>query len=101
MIIEQALGYLEKDPETNIPKLMALVDKVVPNDWYASQRNAFRNVIADKDNNWYRLIKSLWTDLDAGCGNLFENFIVNVNLIGFARQERRRRNTAATFPGPS
>ena len=54
-VINQALGYLEKDPETNIPKLMNLVDKVVPEDWYVPQRAAFRNVIAEK-NNWYQLI---------------------------------------------
>ena len=28
--MNQALKYLEKDPETNIPKLMNLVDKVMP-----------------------------------------------------------------------
>ena len=27
--MNQALKYLEKDPETNIPKLMNLVDKVI------------------------------------------------------------------------
>ena len=60
MAIHQALGYLEKDPETNIPKLMALVDKVVPSDWYVSQRDAFRNVITDKNNNWYQLIMKVY-----------------------------------------
>ena len=28
--VKTGLGYLEKDPEVNIPKLMELVDKVVP-----------------------------------------------------------------------
>ena len=51
-VVNQALGYLEKNPETNIPKLMDLVDKVVPQDWYSTQRGAIRNVISDKDNNW-------------------------------------------------
>jgi len=30
--VTQALAYLEKDPETNIPKVMNLVDKLVPED---------------------------------------------------------------------
>lgn len=53
-VINQGLAYLEKDPEQNIPKLMALVDKVVPADWYTAQRKAFRTAIAEK-NNWYHL----------------------------------------------
>ena len=32
--VKTGLGYLEKDPEVNIPKLMELVDKFVPDGWY-------------------------------------------------------------------
>ena len=31
--VKTGLGYLEKDPEVNIPKLMELIDKVVPDGW--------------------------------------------------------------------
>ena len=41
-VVEQMLHYLEKDPETNIPKIMKLIDTVTPKDWYANQRAAFR-----------------------------------------------------------
>ena len=40
--VTKALEYLEKDPETNIPKLMELVDKFTPQDWYKGQRDAIR-----------------------------------------------------------
>ena len=50
--VKTGLGYLEKDPEVNIPKLMELVDKFVPDGWYESQRNAIRNAIQNKDSNW-------------------------------------------------
>ena len=36
--LSKALQYLDKDPETNIPKVMSLVDKVAPDGWYESQR---------------------------------------------------------------
>ena len=32
--VTKALDYLEKDPETNIPKIMEMVDKVTPDGWY-------------------------------------------------------------------
>ena len=36
--VKTGLGYLEKDPEVNIPKLMELVDKFVPDGWYESEK---------------------------------------------------------------
>ena len=50
--VNQALNYLEGNPEENIPKLMAFVDRLMPKDWYTSQRNAIRRSIEEK-NNWY------------------------------------------------
>ena len=68
--VTTALGYLEKDPETNIPKLMELVDKFTPEDWYKSQRDAIRNAIQDKNSNWYQLIMNLY-QLDPGVRKVF------------------------------
>ena len=36
--VSTALNYLEKDPEGNIPKVMDLVDRLCPEDWYVPQR---------------------------------------------------------------
>ena len=54
--VTKALDYLEKDPETNIPKIMEMVDKVTPDGWFAGQSNAIRHSIEAKD-NWYQLLK--------------------------------------------
>ena len=34
--IQAALNYMDKDPETNIPKVMSIVDKAAPEGWYES-----------------------------------------------------------------
>ena len=78
--VKTGLGYLEKDPEVNIPKLMELVDKFVPDGWYESQRNAIRNAIQDKDSNWYKLILRIY-ELDPG---VREAFFTNFNINGSA-----------------
>ena len=84
--IEQVLHYLEKDPETNIPKIMKLIDTVTPKDWYAKQRAAFRKAI-DEKSNWYQLIMKVY-ELDPGVREaFFRNFIINASLQGSARQE--------------
>ena len=85
--VKTGLSYLEKDPEVNIPKLMELVDKFVPDGWYESQRNAIRNAIQDKDSNWYKLILRIY-ELDPGVREaFFTNFIINASLKGSALQE--------------
>ena len=78
--VKTGLGYLEKDPEVNIPKLMELVDKFVPDGWYESQRNAIRNAIQNKDSNWYKPVSYTHLDVykrqeqDPGCsGKYIEN----------------------------
>lgn len=69
LALEQALNYLSKNPEENIPKVMELVDKVVPEGWFEEQRNAFRTAIERKD-NWHELIIKVW-NLDENIRNAF------------------------------
>ena len=91
--LEQVLHYLEKDPETNIPKIMKLIDTVTPKDWYVKQRAGFRQAIEEK-NNWYQLIMKVY-ELDPGVRQaFFRNFILNASLLGSARQDEvsRREN---------
>lgn len=84
--LKLALYFLEQDPEANLPKLMALVDRLAPSGWYESQRAAFRRAIAEKG-NWYQLLLKAY-DLDAEVRKtLFQNFIINASLRGSAIQE--------------
>ena len=84
--VNQALKYLEKNPEENLPKLMAMVDNVTPKDWYVSQRNAVRKTLEEKG-NWYDFILRLW-DLDPEVRKtVFKNLILNASLTGSARQD--------------
>ena len=85
--IKQALKYLEKDPEENIPKLMEMVDRFAPQGWYEGQRNMIRKVIQEKG-NWYELILRLY-ELDPGVRKaFFQNFIFNASLNGSALQDQ-------------
>mgnify|MGYP002799711435 FL=1 len=95
--LKQALSYLEKDPETNIPKLMELVDKVVPNDWYGSQREAIQRAI-DEKSNWYQLILKIY-ELDPGVRKtFFQNFILNASLNGSAIQQETAQRENCNVP---
>lgn len=79
--INQALNYIEGNPEENIPKLMDLVDRFSPDGWFENHRKAIRKGIEEKG-NWYQLILKLY-ELDPGVRKrFFENFILNANLKG-------------------
>lgn len=95
--LREGLRYLEKDPEHNIPKLMALVDRLSPASLFPSQRDAIRRAIEEK-NNWYQLIMKSY-GLDANVRNtFFESFLVNANLIGWQRQEAMRDAYGCNIP---
>lgn len=83
--IQQALSYIEGNPEENIPKLMELSDKLLPAGWYSQSRELIRQSIQQKD-NWYQLILKLY-DLDEGVRRaFFQNFLFNATLSGSATQ---------------
>ncbi len=95
--INQALKYIEGNPEENIPKLMALVDRMAPDGYYESQRSAIRKVIDEKD-NWYQLILKLY-DLDAGVRKaFFQNFIFNASLKGTSIQNENAEKYNCNIP---
>ena len=89
--VKQALSYLDKDPEKNLPKLLDWFDRFDWKDTLKTQRDIIRNVVMEQDNNWHQLVMSLWTDIDPGVRNrIFENFIINGCLLGYQRQKENR-----------
>ena len=85
--IKKALEYMDKDPETNIPKLVDWMEKFDVKGTLKKETKAIKGVVADPDNNWYKLILSLWQDIDSGVRNaLFENFIINAAMLGYQRE---------------
>jgi len=97
--LKLAYAYLNSNPEKNIPKLMNWMDRLDKKDTMKGQRNAVRKVIEDKDNNWYRLILSMWTDVDPGVRKaFFNNFILNENFVGWPIQEANREKYDCNIP---
>ncbi len=96
--INQALNYVEGNPEENIPKLMAMVDKVCPEDYYVSQRAAARKAIEDK-NNWYQFILRLYDQLDPEVRKvIFRDLLINASLSGTAIQNANVEKYGCNIP---
>ena len=100
--MRKVYDYLEKDPKTNLPKLMEMIDKVLPESVYAPQRKVFREILEDQDNNWFELIESVWTDIDPQIiRKFFENFIMNANLDWAEKREKVMEEYHCMFRGQS
>ena len=95
--IKQALKYMEKDPEENIPKLMDMVDKFAPDGWYEAQRNMIRKVIQERG-NWYQLILRIYQLNPEVRKAFFQNFIFNASLKGSALQEQLAEENNCNIP---
>ena len=85
---KQVISYLDKDPDKNVPKVLDWLEKHGgKSNNISGQARMIKEVFEDKGNNWYKLIKSLWTDIDDEQRmKLFENFVINGTMIGSKRQ---------------
>lgn len=99
--LRTAFSYLERDPEENLPKLMAWVDRFAGTgpDSFEPQRDAVRAVVNDPTNNMYKLIMRIMKETDpAVLKVLFENFFLNANIIGWPKQEENRKKYGCNIP---
>lgn len=97
--IKKALGYMDKDPVTNIPKLLDWMETFDVRGTLKKEVSAVRTIVDNPDNNWYRLIMSLWQDIDPGVRNtLFENFIINASLLGYQKQCENKEKYNCNVP---
>jgi len=97
--LKKVLAYLDTDPDNNIPKILEWVEKFDKDGVVNRQMNTISSVLRDKDSNWYKLVKSLYTDIDPGVRKkFFENFIINATIIGGKRQAKAKAENNCNVP---
>ena len=96
--IEQAINYLSRDPEKNLPKLMAWVDRFA-GDSFVRQRDAVRAAINDPDHCYHQLVVRIMRDIDTEVlKTTFVNFFLNANIIGWPKQDEYRQKYGCNVP---
>ena len=50
--LKQVLGYLKKDPEKNLPKIIEWIRKFDTEHIYDDQYDVIEGYLAEKENNW-------------------------------------------------
>lgn len=97
--LKVAYKYLDRDPETNMPKLMDWLDKYIGEDILVKQRSIFRDIINTRENNWYKLLYSLWDDIDDDIRkSIFENMVINANAIATVKARQSKESYRCNIP---
>ena len=97
--IKTALQYIEKDPETNIPKIIDWLYKVDSDGSITSFLDVIKPTITDKENNWAKLVYSLFTDIDPHVrSTLFENFVLNGMVLSAKKREKVMNENNCNVP---
>lgn len=97
--IRQVINYIDKNPDENIPKILDWVISHDKGQNVTNQANVIRESLTDPNNNWNKLVKSLWTDIDDGVRKrLFETFVINASMIGANRQRAYQEKYGCNVP---
>ena len=95
---DKAFDYFLDDPETNITKIMNLLDKAAPKNLFPGQREAFRNAI-DTQSNWYQLIMKVMNETNPEVRDrLIKTFVIDGNLMAWPVQEEMRETYQCNIP---
>lgn len=87
-LLNRVMMYVDKDPDTNIPKVLDIINKLDHSHRFDRELGAVRRLISNKDSIWYELVKSFWTDIDDGVRKTaLKNFIVNASILGVPKQD--------------
>ena len=97
--VKQVLRYIDKNPDKNIPKLLSWMERHDKHGQLTHTIQTVRKSIEDKNSNWSKLIRSLWTDVDDSVRRkIFENFAINASLIGSPRQIKIGKENDCNVP---
>ncbi len=97
--VNLAYRYLNSDPEGHSLKMLHAVDKLDWKDNIKPQRDAFRAAVENKDNNWHKLILSMWEDIDPGVRKVFfRNFIFNATVFAGKKHNKLARKYDCNIP---
>ena len=82
--LKQVLGYLKKDPEKNLKKIISWLRKFDSDNLYANQYDMIDGFLDDPDNNWTKLMTRIINEVNPNIvQTVFTNFLLNASIKGW------------------
>jgi MoaA/NifB/PqqE/SkfB family radical SAM enzyme len=97
--VKQVLGYLQKDPEKNIPKILDWLEKYGGDVAMPKQLAFVRRVLSDPNGKWYKYAVTLFKEINPNCLDKFlTNFVINASLLGLPRERKMAAKYKCNIP---
>lgn len=97
--IKKILGYLDSNPEENLPKIFNWLKKLDSENYYAGAFKLGDKAVNDPYNIWHKYLISLFTDIDKDVRKkIFENFLVNSVLVGSKTRRKLEKKYDCNIP---
>lgn len=97
--LKKVIGYLDCNPDQNIPKVIDWIEKFDRSHEYAGAYRLAKEALGDPSNNWNILMKSLYTDIDDSVRKkIFENFVVNALILRDPRKKELEKKYQCNIP---
>ncbi|MGX8711709.1 radical SAM protein [Clostridium sp. KNHs216] len=97
--LKKVLSYLDNNPEENVPKVLSWVRRFDREDYYHNAYDLVGEALKNPENNWYKLIMSLYDDIDSGVRKkMFENFLINSSIVGCQRKNKNEEKYDCNIP---
>ncbi len=95
----RAYDYMDRNPLKRMKRVLWLIDRLDRNDNLKPQREIFRKVLSDRENNWYRYILGMWEDIDQGVRkSFFCNFLFQASLLAGEKHDELQRKYDCNIP---
>jgi len=97
--LKKMFGYINSNPRKNIPLLSKSLRKFDKSKVLKTHLDAIDKVLADEDNNWYRFIMNIFTEINPDVRKtIFENFVINASVKGIKRQNELKLQYDCNIP---
>lgn len=97
--LKKVLSYLDNNPEENVPKVLSWVRRFDREDYYHNAYDLVGEALKNPENNWYKLIMSLYDDIDSSVRKkMFENFLINSSIVGCQRKNKNEEKYDCNIP---
>ena len=98
-MVDQALKYLDKDPNENLPKLLNLIEKFDLNHALSKQIKNVREGLYGENDNWRKLVDSIYQDVDSEIiKTLFKNAVLNSVVLSRSLKEEVKSKYDCNVP---
>ena len=97
--VKTVLKYIEKDPENNINNVIKWLYRYDSDNILTPYLDAIAPLVSDRNNNWTKLIYSLFTDIDTHVRQvLFENFVLNTMMLSGKKRNEAKKTLNCNIP---